>query len=93
MIYKKLKVFRLGTINCPDWMDRPLGILIKVIVPAFWILFVVGLAIAFSPWWLFLLLLMPKGLVTKGLSSRYQKERDRRLLEWKVSLKKEELKK
>lgn len=86
---KPIKI-KLGTIHCPDWMDRPLGLFIRVIVPTFWILFVIGLAITYSPWWLFLLLLMPTGLVKfgeKGL--KHQKDKAKRLEEWKESLKEE----
>lgn len=50
-----MKLF-IVRVSCPDWLDVPLMTFIVVM----WIGFIVGLAITYSPWWLFLLILAPK---------------------------------
>ncbi len=43
----------LGRVTCPDWLDYPLMVLIALV----YLTFIIGLALAYSPWWLLLGLL------------------------------------
>ncbi len=72
-----MKAIKLGEINCPDWLDIPLMILI----PLAYLLFVIGLAIVYSPWFLLLLVLVPTG--RRDMKKKWQKHIAERIKKWK----------
>lgn len=72
-------------IKCPDWMDGPLMMLVRILSIALiicYIVFVACLAIFYSYWFLFLLLLTPSFKVRKG-KSKDEKEKLERFEEWR----------
>jgi len=47
---------KIGHITCPDWLDPP----VMILIPAVWLLFVIGVAIIDNTLWLLLLFLCPR---------------------------------